>query len=117
VPNHYSVKAGIRLDAAATAFASKVGDAFFAATKKDVTVTSAYRGPHEQAAAMYVKMGDAEWNIYADKAALAFRTRDLTLTGYCGLKKGPHRQRHDDRHQQLAHRLILIRSSDRLPDN
>ncbi|RZM18107.1 MAG: hypothetical protein EOP67_61030, partial [Sphingomonas sp.] len=70
MPNHYSVKAGVTLDAAATAFVAKVADAFFEATTKDITVTSAYRGPQEQAAAMYVKMGGPEWDIYANKDAL-----------------------------------------------
>lgn len=70
MPDHYSVKAGVQLDAAAVAFVAKVADAFFDATAKDITVTSAYRGPQEQAAAMYVKMGGPEWNIYADKTSL-----------------------------------------------
>ena len=80
MPNHYSVRAGVQLDAAATSFVAKVTDAFFAATAKDITVTSAYRGPQEQAEAMYVKMGGSEWNIYADKTALT-EIRGVYLAG------------------------------------
>ena len=67
---HYTVKAGVVLDAAATAYVAKVADAFYLATGKEVVVTSAYRSPEEQAAAMYGKFVGSEWNIYKDKGAL-----------------------------------------------
>ena len=67
---HYAVKAGVVLDAAATAYVTKVADAFDLAIGKEVVVTSAYRGPEDQAAAMYGKFIGPEWNIYNDKDAL-----------------------------------------------
>ena len=70
MPNHYSIKADVVLDAAATAYVARVAAAFYQATGKDLVVTSAYRGPDEQAAAMYGKFVGPEWNIYKDKAAL-----------------------------------------------
>ncbi len=68
--NHYTTKADVVLDAAATGYVAKVAAAFFQATGKDLVVTSAYRGPDEQAAAMYGKFIGPEWNIYKDKVAL-----------------------------------------------
>lgn len=52
MPNHYSIKADVVLDAAARAYVARVAAAFNQATGKDLAVTSAYRGPDEQAAAM-----------------------------------------------------------------
>ena len=69
--NHYTVKADVVLDAAATAYVAKVASAFYQATGKNIVVTSAYRGPAEQAAAMYGKFTGPEWNIYKDKSALS----------------------------------------------
>ena len=70
MPKHYSTKADVVLDASAILFVAKVADAFNKATGKDLVVTSAYRGPAEQAAAMYGKFQGPEWNIYKDKHAL-----------------------------------------------
>ena len=70
MPVHYTTKLGVVLDANASAFVTKVADAFYKAVGKDVVVTSAYRGPAEQASAMYGKFEGPEWNIYRDKKAL-----------------------------------------------
>ena len=71
MPNHYTTKADVVLDAAATAYVTRVAAAFYQATGKDLVVTSAYRGPDEQAAVMYGKFIGPEWNIYKDKVALS----------------------------------------------
>lgn len=68
--DHYSVRAGVVLNADTTAFVGKVADASNTETGKDLVVTSAYRGPAKQANAMYDKMSGTEWNIYRDKHSL-----------------------------------------------
>ena len=70
MPDYYTVKPGVVLNAAAVAYVAKVATAFHQSTGKEIVVTSAYRGPDEQASAMYGKFVGPEWNIYKDKVAL-----------------------------------------------
>ena len=73
--NHYTTKADVVLDAAATAYVARVAAAFYETTGKDLVVTSAYRGPDEQAAAMYGKFVGPEWNIYKTRSRFPRSTR------------------------------------------
>ncbi len=95
MPDHFTTKPGIVLDAAAAADVARVASAFYAATGKEVVVTSAYRGPDEQAAPMYGKFVGPEWNIYRDKAA-------LTEIHAVFLKGRAARRSHDETIGQMA---------------
>ena len=69
---HYSIEPGITLSADAETAVGEIADAYYAATSKDLVVTSGTRTAASQAEAMYVKLeiGDDVVTLYGGGASV-----------------------------------------------
>ncbi len=67
---NYTLKSGVTLTAAVKAKVKKIADAYHAATKKKITVTSGTRSASSQAEAMYGKLAAGDkLTVYKDQVS------------------------------------------------
>ena len=70
MPEHYTLKSGVVLQAISKAKVKKIADDYFAQTKKDIVVTSGTRSAQSQAEAMYIKFSQGgSFSIYKHASA------------------------------------------------
>lgn len=70
MPENYTVGSGVTLTATVKSKVKKIADAYYAATKKQLTVTSGTRSASSQAEAMYGKLaGGDKLTVYSDQVS------------------------------------------------